>query len=98
VNISLPGVVLMVLLGLFAGAVLAFFRARQMRDVPAYLGLGVGGFLLGQVLAILLPAHPFAVGVVDLVAGVLGIVFLAGIRSLAQEFLQRGGTLSRRNR
>ena len=97
-NFSLPGVVLMLLLGLFAGAVLAFFRARQMRDLPTYLGLGVGGFLLGQVLAVLLPAHPFTVGVVDLVAGVVGILVLAGVRSLAHEFLQRGGALSRRNR
>lgn len=89
-NISWPGIVLIFLLGLAAGAVLAFFKARQLQDMPVYLGVGVGGFLLGQGMAFFLPSHPLRVGVVDIPAGMFGVVVVGLSLSLARSFSSRG--------
>ncbi len=74
---SWPGVVFTILLGVMAGAVLAFFRARALRDVGYYLIVGVVGFSLGQVLRWLHPLAAFDIGIVNVVYGLVGVMALS---------------------
>ncbi len=71
-----PGLVLMVLLGALLGAVAAFFRARVVREVFVYVGLGIVGFMVGQMLQWGLPLRVGQIGVVNLEEGILGAVAL----------------------
>lgn len=76
---SWPGLVLMVLLGIMAGAVLAFFRARVVADVGRYLLVGVIGFVGGQALSLLRPIPPFEIGIVNVLYGILGVTVVSFI-------------------
>lgn len=76
---SWPGVVLMLMLGMLAGAVLAFFRARVMRDVARYMAVGMVGFVLGQGLSWLRPLNLLEIGIVNVAYGVLGVAAVAFI-------------------
>ena len=76
---SWPGVVLMLMLGVLAGAVLAFFRARVLRDVARYLFVGVVGFAAGQAVAWLKPLSVFEIGIVNVAYGILGVAVVAFI-------------------
>ena len=76
---SWPGIVLMLMLGVLAGAVLAFFRARVMRDVARYMLVGIFGFALGQGLSWLRPLGPFEIGIVNVAYGILGVAVVAFI-------------------
>ncbi len=71
IEITWPGIVLVVLLGTLMGAGAAFFKARTLREMPKFWALGVGGFILGQVLSVYAPVHLFEIGVVHVEYGIL---------------------------
>jgi len=76
--LNLPGVVLSLLLGSLIGALVAFFRARAVKEVFNLIGLGMGGFLLGQLGQLLWQTPWLRVGTVDILLGVIGVVVLMG--------------------
>ncbi len=71
---SWPGLLLVLLLGLLAGAVLAFFRARVISDVGRYLIVGIVGFAGGQVLSLLRPIASLEIGIVNVAYGIIGVM------------------------
>ncbi|NPA91994.1 MAG: hypothetical protein GXO55_11225 [Chloroflexi bacterium] len=82
IDVTWPGLVLVLLFGTAMGAGVAFWKARTVREVGWFILLGVLGFLVGQLLATLAPIRLFRIGVVQLEYGILGaIIFLfIGIR------------------
>ncbi len=84
-----PGLVFMVVLGALLGAIVAFFRARVVREVFVYVGLGVVGFALGQILQAGVPLHLLQVGVVNVEEGILGAVALFVVYPYVQRFWRR---------
>jgi len=70
IEITWPGAILVVLLGVLMGAGMAFFRARTWKALARFLALGIAGVVIGQVIAAYVPIHLFHIGVVDIEYGI----------------------------